>query len=163
MYRSSPDVERSTAIFHEPAHLGDESAGDGPRATEVAVRQGSAGPLWSADAIAARIRWLIARHDGGDVCAAARRLGVPVRQLVRLETTIEEVGSAAGLRPGELLLCAAVRRYGVSSAWVLTGCEQPEPGALLADVRERLARLCLAVAARVVEEFDAERAATRVS
>lgn len=163
MYRSSPDVERAPAIFHEPAALGEPSTGDGTSATAVAVRQGAAGPIWSAEAIAWRIRWLIAHHDGGDVCAAARRLGVPVGQLVKVEATIADDDPSDTSRPGEALLCAAVRRYGVSTAWVLTGCEQPEPTALPPEVRERLARLCLAVATRVVAEFDAERAAARVS
>lgn len=104
-------------------------------------------PMWSTDAIAARLRWLIAHQDGGDVCAAARRLACPVSRLVRLEQTLNESGA-------DCLLAAAARRYACGAPWLLTGCVQPDPTALRADVRERLARLLLAVASSVVEEFE---------
>ena len=104
-------------------------------------------PMWSTDAIAARLRWLVAHHDGGDVCAAARRLGCPVSRLVRIEQTLDGGGA-------DCLLAAAARRYGCGAPWLLTGCSQPDPASLSPDVRERLARLLVAVASSVVEEFE---------
>ena len=104
-------------------------------------------PMWGTDAIAARLRWLIAHHDGGDVCAAARRLACPVSRLVRLEQTLYGGGA-------DCLLAAAARRYGCGAPWLLTGCAQPDPAALRPDVRARLASLLVAVASSVVEEYE---------
>ena len=107
-----------------------------------------------ARAIAARIRSLIAREDAGDVCAAARRLGVPVRQLVQLDTILApdcpEARAAC-----EALLAAVVLRYQASATWLLTGSDHPDPGAVAPDVAERLAGVCYAIAGRVAEEFTA--------
>ncbi|NUO63215.1 MAG: hypothetical protein HOQ11_13405 [Gemmatimonadaceae bacterium] len=107
-----------------------------------------------ARAIATRIRSLIAHEDGGDVCAAARRLGVPVRQLVQLDTTLApdcpEARAAC-----EALLAAVTLRYQASATWLLTGSHHPDPGAVSPDVAERLAGVCHAIAGRVAEDVTA--------
>lgn len=112
-------------------------------------------PLWTVAAIVARVRWLIAHQDGGDVCAAAHRLGVPVGELVRLEQTLAVLEAPGVPDTDDGLLTAVVRRYGVDAAWLLTGCRQPDTAALPADLRERLAGLLLAVARSVVSDCQA--------
>ncbi|HEX8848259.1 MAG TPA: hypothetical protein VF761_01875 [Gemmatimonadaceae bacterium] len=115
-----------------------------------------------ARATAARIRSLIAHHDGGDVCAAARRLGVPVRRLVQLDATLDpDPADADGRAALDALLSAAVLRYDSSAAWLLTGCHEADASMLPTEVAQQLASVCLAVAARVVEEFQATAAVTR--
>ena len=103
---------------------------------------------WCADAIAWRIRQLIARHDGGDVSAAARRLGVPIRRVVRLERVLESRDSHAA----QELLCDVVLRYQANAAWLLTGAEHVPGDGLPDDVRLWIARCLTRVANRVVDE-----------
>ena len=120
------------------------------------VRRGDSVARCGARATAARIRSLIAHQDAGDVCAAARRLGVPVRQLVQLEAALAPLETrddeADAIR---LLLSAVVHRYQASAVWLLTGCHDPDPSTVPTDVAEQLASLCVAVAGRVLEEYEA--------
>ena len=64
--------------------------------------------------IAARITQLIDRKEGGNVAAAARRLGVSQRGL-------SKVYSGETRHPRADLLQALVREYGADPAWLLTG------------------------------------------
>jgi hypothetical protein len=109
---------------------------------------GGAGP-WSPRAITARVRQLIARSDGGDVCAAARRLGVPVSHLVQLERVLAE-----GMQgDAEELLAAAVLRYHADATWLLTGAERTQASVLPPSVRVWLAKFLLAISTRMIEEY----------
>lgn len=117
-----------------------------------------------ARAIAARIRSLIAHHDDGDVCAAARRLGVPVRRLVQLDATLtpdpDDPDARAAL---DALLSAVVLRYDSSAAWLLTGCHEADASLLPPEVAQQLASTYVAVAARVVDEYQASTASAMTS
>jgi hypothetical protein len=104
-----------------------------------------------AGAIAMRVRRLIARHDGGDVCAAAQRLGVRVRDLIQLEGLLSEPSGEAAA--AEQLLVAVVLRYPVNATWLLTGSERPATRALPPTVRIWLADLLLAVGTRIVDDY----------
>lgn len=70
--------------------------------------------------VSARVKALIAHHDGGDARAAARALGLDPDRL-------------AGLLSGDWdrfsldALAALVRGYGVSPGWLLTSGIAPEP------------------------------------
>ena len=133
------------------AARGAEGAADRP----ADVRQ-DAPDNCGARAVAARIRSLIAQQDAGDVCDAARRLGVPVRHLVQLETTLAGGAECADARAAvEYLLGSVVLRYQASAVWLLTGRNDPDPSAVPPEIAEQLASLCVAVARRVIEEYQA--------
>ena len=120
------------------------------------VRRADTVARCGARATAARIRSLIAHQDAGDVCAAARRLGVPVRQLVQLEAALAPLESSDDADDAiRTLLSAVVYRYQASAVWLLTGCHDPDPSSVPPDVAEQLASLCVAVAGRVLEEYQA--------
>ena len=122
----------------------------------VAPGQGAPADTVSSDttAVAARIRSLIAHEDSGDVCAASRRLGVAVRDLVRLEETLATLDAGGDTGCADSLLSAVVVRYGVSGVWLLTGCSDSEVRELRPCVCDRLARVLLASAQRVVDEYQ---------
>jgi hypothetical protein len=113
-----------------------------------------------AAAIARRVRRLVAHYDRGDVCAAARRLGVPVQDLIRLDRLLA-VADADGAAAADRLLVAAVLRYPVKATWLLTGIERPVPRALPPTVRLSLAELLLAVGTRIVDDYRARLPAER--
>jgi hypothetical protein len=67
--------------------------------------------------IAARIRTLIARHDDGDVTAAARRLSRPIPDVYFPERVI-----SSGNDPDALeFLATVVRTYEADAVWLITG------------------------------------------
>ena len=64
--------------------------------------------------LAARVRSLIERHDGGDVSHAARRIGAreaDLRSILAAETT----------EPSLAALSAIVRGYDVDTWWLISG------------------------------------------
>jgi len=69
--------------------------------------------------ISERIRHLIDEEDGGNVSAAARRLGCPQR-------TLAKIYAGETSNPGSDLLQLIVERYPVDPAWLLTGVESRE-------------------------------------
>ena len=113
-----------------------------------------------AAAIAARVRRLVAQHERGDVCAAARRLGVPVRDLIRLERLLAE-DAAESAAAAERVLVAVVMGYPASATWLLTGSEHPAPRRLPPTVRLWLAQLLLAVGTRIVDDYHVHAPAER--
>lgn len=120
----------------------------------VAVGGRTRAALWSGEAIAARLRTLIAQREGGDVCLAARRLGVGVAGLVRLEETMVADKRRAALRvEADAILLAAILHYGVSAAWLLTGCDEPDLPALPKAVRDRLVYLVVGAAHAVADRY----------
>ena len=159
---SSPTQQPSEHREHDAASAAFERRPDDvdarPPHARVARRRGGVGETGAA-AIAARIRRLVAQHDGGDVCAAAKRLGVPVQHVIRIERLLADEGE--GDTPGgaaESLLTAVVLRYHVDATWLLTGSEQPAAGDLPPAVRLWLADLLLAIGTRVFDEYRAGRA-----
>ena len=67
--------------------------------------------------IAGRIRILIARHDEGDVTAAARRLARPIPDVYYPERVI-----SSGNEPDALgFLATVVRTYEADVCWLITG------------------------------------------
>ena len=67
--------------------------------------------------IAGRIRILIARHDEGDVTAAARRLARPIPDVYFPERVI-----SSGNEPDALgFLATVVRTYEADVCWLITG------------------------------------------
>jgi hypothetical protein len=114
---------------------------------------------WDAAAVAGRIRRLIARQDGGDVCAAAHRLRVTVPHLIQLEHLLGEQADTATLsRAAEDLLTAVVLRYQVDATWLLTGTERPRMSELPAPMRRWLADFLFVVGNRVIDEYRARAA-----
>jgi hypothetical protein len=107
----------------------------------------------SPQAIAARIRSLIAQHDAGDITAAARRLGLPIATLVRLEEQLADDQSATV--PD--VLAAVVVRYRADACWLLTGSELPRMTDLPVAVRLRLSDLLLAIGDRLLADYRAHR------
>lgn len=146
---------RPSIADRSPAGVTRDAAAERDADRGVAVRQDGLADMCGARAIATRIRSLIAQRDGGDVCAAARRLRVPVRQLVQLDTTLAFDAACDEARAAvETLLSAVVLRYQASAVWLLTGCHQPDLSALPPKVAEQLTSLCIAVAGRVIEEYQ---------
>jgi hypothetical protein len=97
-------------------------------------------------AVAHRIRALIAREDGGDVTAAARRLGLPVRDLCQVERALAD---DAPRPPFELLAMVAVG-YGADACWLLTGIPSDRIRELSAAEIHPLAELLNAVGDRML-------------
>jgi transcriptional regulator with XRE-family HTH domain len=98
----------------------------------IAVRSGER--LAEQTPIAARIAHLIDQREGGNVAAAARRLGVSQRGLAK-------VYAGETRHPRADLLQALVREYGADPAWLLTGIpaeEWPESSQLSAASGVRL-------------------------
>jgi len=100
----------------------------------------------NAQAVAHRIRTLIAREDGGDVTAAARRLGLPVRVLCQVERALSD---DAPHPPFELLAAVAVG-YGADACWLLTGLPSDRIRELPAAEIRPLAELLNAVGDRML-------------
>lgn len=67
----------------------------------------------SAACIAARVRMLVERHDGGDIRAAAARLGVPT-------VVLEDMLTGEWSRMRADVLAAVVRTYGVAVDWLIS-------------------------------------------
>ena len=64
--------------------------------------------------LAARVRELVDRCDGGDVAAAARRIGA-------LESDLRLIVSAQSSHPSVAALSAIVRGYDVDTWWLICG------------------------------------------
>jgi uncharacterized protein YceH (UPF0502 family) len=64
--------------------------------------------------LAARVRGLVDRHDGGDVVRAARRIGTR-------EADLRAILSAESSAPSVAALSAIVRGYDVDSWWLISG------------------------------------------
>src|ERR1051326_8674955 len=64
--------------------------------------------------LAARVRELVDRHDGGDVTRAARRLGAR-------EADLRAILGAETAKPSLAALSAIVRGYDVDTWWLLSG------------------------------------------
>ena len=67
--------------------------------------------------IADRIRILIARHDDGDITAAARRLARPIPDVYFLERVISSRNEPDGIE----FLATVVRTYEADVCWLITG------------------------------------------
>jgi hypothetical protein len=106
----------------------------------------------SPHAIATRIRSLIARTDAGDVAAAARRLGVPIADLVRLDLVLADDSPRC-----RDVLAAVVLRYRADACWLLTGSELPTMRELPSAERLRLSDLLLDIGERLLAEYRARR------
>ena len=119
---------------------------------------------WDAVGVAGRIRRLIARQDAGDVCAAARRLGVTVPHLIQLEHVLGEQADTATLSvAAQDLLTAVVLRYQVDATWLLTGTERPRISELPTPMRRWLADFLFVVGTRVIDEYRARTAGADAS
>ena len=108
--------------------------------------------------IAARIRQLIARGDGGDSAAAAQRLGVPHEHLLNLESVLERDARLEDASTVELL-SRVVRNYQVDACWLLIGREAAELSTLNPLIRLRVAALLGHIADRIMREY---RRVTRI-
>ena len=64
--------------------------------------------------LAARVRSLIERHDGGDITRAARRIGAR-------ETDLRAIVDAESSEPSVATLSAIVRGYDVDTWWLISG------------------------------------------
>jgi hypothetical protein len=64
--------------------------------------------------LAARVRELVDRHDGGDVARAAKRLGAR-------EADLRAILSAETAKPSLAALSAIVRGYDVDTWWLISG------------------------------------------
>ena len=84
--------------------------------------------------IATRIAYLIDHHEGGNVAAAARRLGMSQRGLAK-------VYRGETKHPRAPLLQALVKEYGADPAWLLTGVPAGEVSTARPPVREGEVRL----------------------
>lgn len=67
--------------------------------------------------LAARVRDLIDRHDGGDPASAARRIGAR-------EADLRAILAASSAEPSLGALSAIVRGYDVDTWWLITGESQ---------------------------------------
>lgn len=67
--------------------------------------------------IAARIRTLIARHDDGDITAAARRLARPIPDVYFPERVISSRNEPDAIE----FLATVVRTYETDVCWLITG------------------------------------------
>ena len=76
--------------------------------------------------LAARVRELIDRHDGGDVAQAARRIGTR-------ECDLRAIITGDSSHPSLAALSAIVRGYDVDTWWLISGEQQP--GSSLAPER----------------------------
>jgi hypothetical protein len=83
-------------------------------------------PKLDLDAIACRIRGLLAGGDGGDLKATARRLRVDSDAL---ERSIDPVNPYPSLS----VITAVVREYGVDPIWLTYGEYDPTVHGLIAD------------------------------
>ena len=72
--------------------------------------------------LAARVRELIERHDGGDVAQAARRIGTR-------ECDLRAIVNGDCNHPSLAALSAIVRGYDVDTWWLIAG--EPEAGSSL--------------------------------
>jgi hypothetical protein len=158
-----PDPAPSLAAARSPRDARKEP---GPEAEGAHHEPSEDESGWGAAAVAARVRRLVAKFDGGDPCAAARRLGVAVSHLIRLEELLSRAGdhaAAAGPDDGvaEEILTAAVLRYRVNATWLLTGRDHPPTRELPPTVRLWLAGFLLAVGTRIVDDYRADAAAGR--
>lgn len=96
--------------------------------------------------VAQRVRKLIARHDGGDVARAARRLGVGAERLCRLDRAL------AADSPTRVALLATIgRSYHADVCWLLTGVTCDDARALPDEVRLELSGTLMAVAEQMLE------------
>jgi len=68
--------------------------------------------------LAARVRDLVDRRDGGDVARAARRIGTR-------ECDLRAIVDASSAHPCVAALSAIVRGYDVDTWWLITGETQP--------------------------------------
>ncbi len=64
--------------------------------------------------LAARVRELVDRHDGGDVARAAKRIGAR-------ETDLRSILGAESSKPSLAALSAIVRGYDVDTWWLISG------------------------------------------
>jgi hypothetical protein len=94
---------------------------------------------WDIAGIGGRVRSIIEREDGGDVDAAARRLGVRSEELGRLELPTTGDGDPWLAR----LLAKIVRTYRVDACWLLTGEHDLRLARLPATARLAVANLLL--------------------
>src|SRR5919206_3299647 len=96
---------------------------------------------WNVAGIGARVRSIIQREHGGDVGAAARRLGVRPEEL-------ERIGLAMTSDAGPWLarvLARIVRGYRVDACWLLTGQHDLRLARLPAPARLHVANLLLEI------------------
>jgi len=64
--------------------------------------------------LAARVRELVHRYDGGDVVRAAARIGTR-------ESDLRSIVEAESRQPGAAVLSAIVRGYDVDTWWLISG------------------------------------------
>jgi len=76
--------------------------------------------------LAARVRELIDRHDGGDVGQAARRIGTR-------ECDLRAIVNGDSCHPSLAALSAIVRGYDVDTWWLISG--EPQAGSSLPPER----------------------------
>src|SRR5689334_5167584 len=76
--------------------------------------------------LAARVRDLVNRGDGGDVARAARRIGTR-------ESDLRAIVDGSSTRPCVAALSAIVRGYDVDTWWLITG--ETHPGCALPPER----------------------------
>lgn len=97
--------------------------------------------------IAKRIRTLIARHDGGDVTTAARRLGRPIADVLHPESLI------AGDEPTALdFLATVVRTYDADACWLIAGTRARNTSRLSTEAREAIVELLDELGDRLIDE-----------
>ena len=110
--------------------------------------------------IAARVRSLVEARDRGDASRAASRLGVPARDLDRLDQILADdmCDDKSSQETGLRLLAAVTRSYQADPCWLLTGHSDLHDADLGASDRLRLADLLL----RLGEILLRERAAHRL-
>jgi hypothetical protein len=105
--------------------------------------------------IAARIRTLIARHDDGDITAAARRLSRPIPDVYFPERVI-----SSGNDPDALeFLATVVRTYEADAVWLITGASSrgARMRPLSIEARGTIVELLDELSDRLLDEVRHER------